>query len=59
MYIITGSGSQIVLPTIMPLNTTLKPCIHPDVLSYVLKYDCYYTALEQQMNGDTELESCR
>ncbi|VDI22128.1 Hypothetical predicted protein [Mytilus galloprovincialis] len=54
-----GPGNEVVLPTIVPLNVTLMPCVHPDVVHYILNYDCYYYGLQKQMQGDDKLDSCR
>ncbi|CAC5424796.1 unnamed protein product [Mytilus coruscus] len=54
-----GPGNEVVLPTIVPLNVTMMPCVHPDVVHYILNYDCYYYGLQKQMQGDSKLESCR
>ncbi|XP_052102073.1 uncharacterized protein LOC127735795 isoform X3 [Mytilus californianus] len=54
-----GPGNEVVLPTIVPLNVTLMPCVHPDIVHYILNYDCYYYGLQEQMQGESKLESCR
>ncbi|XP_063435862.1 uncharacterized protein LOC134716784 [Mytilus trossulus] len=54
-----GPGNEVVLPTIVPLNVTMMPCVHPDVVHYILNYDCYYYGLQKQMQGDDKLDSCR
>ncbi|CAC5425942.1 unnamed protein product [Mytilus coruscus] len=54
-----GPGNEVILPTIVPLNVTLMPCVHPDVVHYILNYDCYYYGLQEQMQGDSKLDSCR
>ncbi|VDI22130.1 Hypothetical predicted protein [Mytilus galloprovincialis] len=54
-----GQGNEVVLPTIVPLNVTMMPCVNPDVVHYILNYDCYYYGLQKQMQGDDKLDSCR
>ena len=52
------SEDNIVFPTIVP-TAPLIPCENPHVLRYILNYNCYYDGLENFMQGNMPLESCR
>ncbi|CAG2243020.1 unnamed protein product [Mytilus edulis] len=55
-----ASVDTVVLPTMMPITSPVRPCVHPDVLSYILNFDCHYDAIPTDIEqGASMTEKCR